>query len=281
MIDFARHAMEYAKIGWPAFPVAAGDKVPAIKGGHGVKDATTDSAVIRRWARSFPDANIGLACGDASGGIVVVDVDPRHGGDSSIAALAMKGRCFPDGPQAKTGNGGQHLLFKYSGKLMNSKGKLGAGLDIRTTGGYIVAPPSWLKPSESGPGGFYQWVVRPPGLDGEVRQLPIPRLPVWVGELLKPQEPKPYVAPKTFQEGASRLNHLVNFASNAQKGQRNTSTFWAACRAAEMAADGKISRALVMERLIAAGLMAGLPRDEVEKTVASALSHFKGDKEKS
>jgi len=42
-----------------------------------VKDATTDQEQVRRWWRSFPRSNIGLAMGN---GLMVIDIDPRHGG---------------------------------------------------------------------------------------------------------------------------------------------------------------------------------------------------------
>lgn len=268
MIDFEKRALEYARMGWAVFPLAQGEKVPAIKGGHGCKDATTNADIIRRWARAHPGANIGVACGDLSGGIVVVDVDPRHGGDRSIAALALKGRGFPPGPSARTGNGGQHLFFRCASKLSNSAGKLGAGIDIRSTGGYVVAPPSWIKASESGPGGFYEWIVRP---DGH-----IPRLPIWVSTLLKPREPKPYNPPKTLEEGRDRLQGLADFAARAPQGQRNSSAFWAACCAAELVALGKVSPAAAEERMRIAGRMAGLSSEEIERTVASAMRRILG-----
>lgn len=265
MIDFLTEALRYARVHWAVFPCAEGAKVPAIKGGHGVKDATTSEDIIRLWAREYPHANLGLACGEPSGGIVVIDVDPRSGGDRSLAGLALRGRAFPAGPLSKTGNGGQHLFFRYDGKLANSKGRMGAGIDIRATGGYVVAPPSWLKPSEDGKGGTYEWVVSP-------FQMIIPRLPIWVSELLRPKEPRLYTAPKTFAEGAERIDHLVRFAAKANKGERNSSAFWAACRAAELVADGKASQHAVIERLRIAGQMAGLPADEVERTIQSAMN---------
>lgn len=264
MIDFLSEAAKFTRLGLAIFPCAAGGKVPAIRGGHGCKDATVSEAIIRLWSREYPNANIGLACGGISGGLVVVDVDPRHGGHASIAALALAGRCFPVGPKSITGNGGEHLFFRYDGKLANSKGKMGAGIDIRSDGGYVVAPPSWLAPSKDGKGGRYEWVISP-------WDAMVPRLPIWVSALLAPRPPKPYVPPKTFEEGASRLKHLAEFAQKASAGERNNSLFWAACRAAELAIDGKASPSEIRERMKIAGQMAGLSTDEIEKTIESAL----------
>src|SRR5690606_11868268 len=77
-VDFLSVALRYAERGWHVFPLGANSKLPAIKGGHGVKDATTDECQIREWAKSVPHANVGLACGKPSG-LFVVDIDPRNG----------------------------------------------------------------------------------------------------------------------------------------------------------------------------------------------------------
>ncbi len=40
-------ALKYVSLGWYVFPLAPGQKVPITK--HGVKDATTDEAQVRKW----------------------------------------------------------------------------------------------------------------------------------------------------------------------------------------------------------------------------------------
>jgi len=42
--------------------------------------------------------------------------------------------------QSITGGGGYHLFFKYPGGKL--KGKLGAGIDVKSDGGFVAAPPS-------------------------------------------------------------------------------------------------------------------------------------------
>jgi hypothetical protein len=144
-------ALAYASMGWPVFPVAPGGKVPAIKGGHGCNDATTDPATISEWWRRLPAANVGLACGPA--GLVVVDVDPRHGGDESLAALVIKhGEGWTRTPRVTTPSGGTHLYFR--GQIQSRNGMF-PGIDIKSLGGYVVAPPS------SRPDGRYEWVEAP------------------------------------------------------------------------------------------------------------------------
>ena len=117
---------------------------------------------MRRW-----DV-VGIPTGAISG-IDALDVDPRHGGDQSIADLQRKHGRLPVTLTSRTGGGGWHVFFK--GDLPNSAGALGAGIDMRGDGGYVVAPPS-LHVS----GRRYEWRS----------QAPIAPLPDWIaGELGK------------------------------------------------------------------------------------------------
>src|SRR3954451_8026643 len=56
---------------------------------HGFKDATTDPVQIVAWWSQCPDANPAGRTGSASGRDVL-DVDPRHGGDETLARLEAK-----------------------------------------------------------------------------------------------------------------------------------------------------------------------------------------------
>ena len=58
---------------------------------HGVTQATTDADRVSYWWRSRPEANIGLATGT----VVVIDTDPRHGGDRALAELENKHAKLP------------------------------------------------------------------------------------------------------------------------------------------------------------------------------------------
>lgn len=88
----------------------------------------------------LPEANIGIHCE----GLAVIDVDVNKGGNDALEQL----RILYDLPATlctRTPTGGSHLFFKlpegHAG-VPNSVGRLGAGLDVRSTGGYVVAPGS-------------------------------------------------------------------------------------------------------------------------------------------
>jgi hypothetical protein len=111
---------------------------------RGLKEATTDKAQIERWWRADPQANIGGATGGAVR-LLVVDVDPRHGGDVSLHDLVeAHGDGWLDTLQVKTGSGGHHFFYTYSAdiELRNTANKLAPGIDTRAECGYVVLPPS-------------------------------------------------------------------------------------------------------------------------------------------
>jgi Bifunctional DNA primase/polymerase, N-terminal/Primase C terminal 1 (PriCT-1) len=145
-------ALGFAKRGCHVFPCKI-DKKPITE--HGFKDATTDTAQIEAWWRSFPGACIGVATGAVSG-FFVLDVDDRHDGDVLLRRLEAAHGELPSTVEVITGGGGRHLYFRYpSGhKIGNSAGRLGDGLDVRGDGGYVIAPPS---PHASGR--CYDWSV--------------------------------------------------------------------------------------------------------------------------
>jgi hypothetical protein len=109
-----------------------------------------------------PDANIGLSLD----GYLVIDVDPRHGGDSSLVDIESQYGPLPKTRRARSGGGGEHIYFRLPAGVAvknDNKGGLGTGLDIKAKGGYTLAPPS-LHES----GNRYTWLdnipaVEPPG----------------------------------------------------------------------------------------------------------------------
>jgi hypothetical protein len=95
---------------------------------------------IEHWWGGWPNANIAIV----TGSVVVLDVDPRHGGDAALAEIERKHGVLPATRRAHTGGGGMHLYFAPPPNVVirNSAGKIAPGLDIRGAGGYVMAPPS-------------------------------------------------------------------------------------------------------------------------------------------
>jgi len=95
---------------------------------------------VQRWWRRWPDANVGIVTGAVSG-LVVLDVDPRHGGEESLAALEAEHGALPRTVESLTGGGGQHLYFRHPGASVPSR-PIAPGLDLKGDGGLVVSPPS-------------------------------------------------------------------------------------------------------------------------------------------
>ena len=74
-------------------------------------DASDKKKKIREWWAESPDANMGIACG--ASGLLVVDIDPRHGGDATFKRLKKEHGpdAFPTTVTARTSAGGRHLYY--------------------------------------------------------------------------------------------------------------------------------------------------------------------------
>jgi hypothetical protein len=265
-VEFTTGALRYAQqLGWKVLLLAPGSKLPFLSkenGGQGVHGASSDPDQIRAWGKICRQGNIGIACGEASG-IVVIDIDPRNGGEVSIRALAAKGHPFPKAPRQRTGNGGYHLVYRHQAGIGGSKGRLGRGIDVKSTGGYIVAAPSWTRPSKDGPGGPYVWEVSP-------FDVPPPRMPIWMAQLLNPP-PRPAPAFTPDVTGGD-VEALARFVASSNQGERNNRVYWAAARAGEMAARGQVSAQSAGRRLLAAAAAAGYVGPEVSRTIDSGFA---------
>lgn len=150
----ARAAAWYASLGLPVLPLAPGQKVPlggsCCWGSHarGCSQASSNLEAVAHWWRQHPTANVGLATGHV---LDVIDVDGSDGWSSWLA-----GRDWPDvlGSVSTPRPGGVHRFVRRTG--MGNGQKIAPGVDYRGMGGYVVAPPSWVRTPEYA--GSYWWV---------------------------------------------------------------------------------------------------------------------------
>ncbi|WP_342042834.1 bifunctional DNA primase/polymerase [Bacillus sp. OTU2372] len=184
---FHRAALSYAeKLNWAVFPLhsiqdgrctclkkdcKSPGKHPRITGGY--KSATTDKFKINQWWAKWPISNIGIATGKING-IIVIDIDPRNGGNQSFGELISEFGQLPETVEAVSGGGGQHILLKYPGSF-NFTNILMPGIDIKTDGGYIVGAPSLHKC-----GLEYEWKMT-----GHPFRVRIAECPEWLARLIK------------------------------------------------------------------------------------------------
>jgi hypothetical protein len=131
-------ALALARRGFKVFPIRAGAKFPPL-----VKDwptvAHSDEARIAAWPDK--DFNVGIHCA----GLLVLDLDRRKDGfEESWIALDMAGS-LPTTLEALTPSGGSHLFYRLPeghpgvpNSVGREAGVLGPGIDVRSTGGYVV-----------------------------------------------------------------------------------------------------------------------------------------------
>ena len=171
MISMAEAIHDYIGRGWSIIPIRPGDKRPLVRWEE-FQHGCPSEEEARGWISTWPDAGIGVVTGPISG-LVVIDVDLRHGGDVGMEELEREHGQLPPTVECRTGGGGRHLYFAHPGVLIRNKVGLAPGVDLRDDGGYVVAPPSVHSS-----GVRYAWVGgRDPG------SAVIAALPEWVMRL--------------------------------------------------------------------------------------------------
>lgn len=267
-------AHDYAAAGWPIFPThgvhggrctcggicASPGKHPRIKGG--LTEATTKHGDVERWFRRWPTANVAIRTGKASG-LVVVDVDPAHGGLASLRELIRNNEPLPPTMTVATGSDGLHFYFQHpGGEIHNSAGtRLGPGLDVRGDGGYVIAPPSTHISGKP-----YYWS----------NDITLEAMPDWLHEMVREPErvqrtePPPVVNKGSWAETALRSE--LNSVSHAPEGQRNYTLNRAAFNLGQIVAGGTLERSATSAALVEAGMSSGLSERECLATVASGMN---------
>jgi hypothetical protein len=272
-------AHEYAARGWhilPCHDVSAGacscrSQECASPGKHprvprGLRAATADLDAVEQWWARWPTASIGIRTGVGSG-LVVLDIDPRHGGTRSIKTLLDRHGDLRAVPRVRTGSGGWHLYFAHPGTAVrNSAGRLGPGLDVRGDGGYVIAPPSGHATGRT-----YRWEVDPATL---------PPLPDWLREAVRHEQPRvasPHpqdrvvAAPSSTGWAQAALANELRAVRTAQPGTRNTTLNRSAYALGQIAGAGLLDAATVEHLLVESGLRVGLGEREAITTTRSGL----------
>jgi len=279
---FLDAALAYAARGWAIFPVhtirsgrcscrrdcSHPAKHPLTR--HGLRDATADPTTISAWWSRWPWANIGIATGAISG-LLVIDIDPAHGGTQSLDHLQPRMGSLPVTLTAATGGGGEHLFFTHPGQVAvrNTAGRLPGvtealpGVDLRGDDGYVVA-----APSRHASGGAYTWVdpdVLPALAPGWLRPSPRPVFPTGGPARVIPRG-------GGSRYGLAALRREVAAVRAAPVGGRNDRLNRAAFSLGMLAAGGELHEALIEAELLAAAVDVALPEREARASIRSGLS---------
>lgn len=306
-------ALQLAGIGYAAFPLKVGAKAPA--GGHGFLDASTDaSEVLASFGRHGVDAigaNVGIACGAKSGGLIVIDCDVHAAGEAAGSAdglanlaelLASLSLVPGEALTIETPTGGQHHYYvsTCSPLIKCSAGKLAPAVDVRSDGGYIVAPGSVIDGNtyhvtsgsldnvpplpkalmrymlaKSWPGQDVDAIldaVKSEGVEATLRRLKSGEM---LGSTSTATQPMPGMSPN----GQAYGPHYVmpsDDAGQVATGSRNDSLFRLAC---SLRASGIVGEALMaaVAAVNSSTCRPPLPMSELRQVVASALRYRSAD----
>jgi len=163
--DSETAALRYLARGWSVIPALEKAKRPAIPWKR-YQQSRVSEKTLRSWFRRSPGYNVSIVTGALSG-LIVLDVDPRHGGEESLKALEREHGALPKTVESITGGGGRHIYFAHPGGTVHNRAHIAPGIDLRGDGGCIVAPPS-VHPS----GKRYRW--KSGHAPGDVEPAPLP-----------------------------------------------------------------------------------------------------------
>lgn len=199
-------ALYWARRGFRVFPARVQGKRPAID--DYPNQATVDEDIIRGWWSSGQDYNVALAMGN---GRVAIDLDAKGDVQSAIDMYAMVGGTW-DTLVNRTPRGGYHLVFDVPPTaLYQSTIGLFPQIDVRAEGGYILAPPSYVR-EEDVDGGYTIERSEPPTC-----------LPDEIAALLKPYVPREQRATNLGSDNpvaiAGYTDYLTRLADPAIEGQ--------------------------------------------------------------
>jgi putative DNA primase/helicase len=218
-------ALKYAQKGWMVFPCHTALKKRCTCGKpcdspakhpvtlHGVLDGTVDQTRIVDWWMRFPSANIGVRTGKVSG-IIVLDIDPRHGGDKSWADLTESHGVIEYNLAATTGSGGTHIVFRAPDEVVKNRTNVRPGIDVRGENGYFIAPGSVHISGKR-----YTWIRTPEN------GAPLTAVPDWLLQLIiAPAQPDTPAAPTPEQHPHDHPHWVTDALSHGVPEGSRTST---------------------------------------------------------
>ena len=261
-------AGEFVERDLAVLPLVPRSKRPATK--QGLYDATTSRAKLEQYFRDYPRANYGVRTGGRSN-IFVLDID-GPAGKRSLSKLIKKYGSLPKTVTVQTAKG-EHRYYKAGGQaISNSAGKIGAGLDIRGDGGYVVGPGS-VHPS----GKLYRFKQ-----GRALSEISIANAPAWLLALVTsiPTPPMAKVQVEVHPKNLRRVKAYIEAAQErelerlgrAPNHQRNHCLNRCAFKLGQLLGYGTLDEDNCASKLSEIAKHIGLDESEIIPTIRSGLS---------
>ena len=126
---------------------------------NGINDATASPDAVRAWQARWPDANWAVATGRVND-LVVIDIDPRHGGYDSLRGVrgstAQRGALPETLTVVDWGRRSSHVLpepARGDRTRATTGRKWLKGVDVKSDGGYVIC-----QRASHISGGRYTWI---------------------------------------------------------------------------------------------------------------------------
>jgi KaiC/GvpD/RAD55 family RecA-like ATPase len=269
-------ALGYARRGWSVIAVhsirdgrcscgkadcSSPGKHPIGKWKHRQTTRATEGEIVEQWERT-PRANVGLVTGAVSD-LIVLDIDDPNNPAAATLLASLSGAPMPVAVTGRNG-GGLHLYFSYAGRKLANFTNPAVGMDGRGDGGYVVAPPSLHASGQS-----YRWHSDSHGAAAALSEAPEAVLRLFGGGS----------APSLLTEtgdgftayGRQAFDDELTDVRSTPEGGRNDRLNRAAFSIGQLVQSDDVPLLIAERELVAAGVAAGLPVDDVERTVRSGL----------
>lgn len=218
--------------GWYVFPVKG--KIPALKGDWR-EHSTNKEETIFEWSM---DGYNGFGVDLEKSGLTVIDIDIRPG-KSGFDSLKSLNISLPKTFTVSTPTGGKHLYYKgvtKSGKL-RLNGETVDGVDVKSGGGYVVAPSS---PHPAG--GFYEIED-----DDVIVFLPKEIAEQGLASAKSPDRDKPIIELDKITSVAECIKYLLAEEPAVSGDNGNTHTYKVVCRVRDFGLSKEIALKVLLE----------------------------------
>ncbi|WP_207647317.1 bifunctional DNA primase/polymerase [Parasporobacterium paucivorans] len=142
-----KFALSYIEQGFSIVPLESRSKSRFLTE-HGFNDASKDREQVIKWFQRWPNANIAIATGEKSKGLIVLDFDLKPDLDINgldyLREWERQNGELPPTIEVISASGGTHLYYQSDLVVDSTQGLFDStsGVDIRGEGGCIIAPPS-------------------------------------------------------------------------------------------------------------------------------------------